>query len=123
MCKEAYFGCECGCLNHVTRFSYFSPKTSEEEKSEDNVIYFVVTATNYFNRFFPYISFNPTYWGDDLKSYSYYNFFNRLPIAFKHIFNPSYKSKNGILDCMDFQKRSSGKAILTEGTRFPQVSS
>jgi len=111
MCKEAYFGCECGCLNHVIRFNYYPPRTPEEEKSEENVIYFTVTAKNYFNRFFPYISIKyplEIFERDTWRDWRHFHFFHRFSIAFKHIINSYYAKKYGVLDCMDFQKKDLG---------------
>ena len=56
--EEAFFGCECGCLDHISHFSYFKPT---DDPDQDNEIYFSVKTLNILNRIFPPFSFNPTY--------------------------------------------------------------
>jgi len=101
MCLEAYFGCDCGCLDHVVRLSYFPPRNKEEEKAEDNVIYINVRTENYFSRILPPLSIFPSDWA----SYFYYHILKRIPIAINYLFNSSYKRKYGILDCADFKNK------------------
>ena len=101
MCLEAYFGCDCGCLDHVVRFSYFPPRDEEEEKSKDNVIYLTVRTENYFNRILPPFSWHL----DDWKDYFRFNFLERIPIILQYLFNGYYKRKYGILDSASFKNK------------------
>jgi len=107
--EELILGCDCMSLDHVSLMIYFPPKTEEEKNDEDNVIYFTVKTRNYLNQIIPPLSIDPRNWSYDFKNYCRFHIFNRIPIAIRYIFNPSYTKKFGVLDCFDFQNKDLSK--------------
>lgn len=95
---EKYFGCECGDLNHISRFS----RLIKIEEDDDNVIYFAVKTINYLDRILPPFNF----YRDDWCGYFRFHILRRIPIAIKYIFNSNYIKKWGIGDCFDFQDKN-----------------
>ena len=97
---DLYLGCECMSLDHVAHLMYFDP--NKEEKGQiDDVIYFCVRARNYFDEICPPIIYFYDKWAWD--SYLRFNFFRRVGISLKYLFNKNYVRKGGILDCFDFK--------------------
>jgi len=94
--EEAYFGCDCMSLDHVSQFLYFPPDIVEDE-----TIYLNVKITNYLNRIVPYFSVYPYDWGLYFK----YNILKRFPISFKYILNRDYTKKYGIFDSSTLQNK------------------
>lgn len=101
--KDLLLGCECRCMNHISRFDYHIPTTKEEEDDEYNVIYFTVTTENLFNSVVPPIRY--CYDLDEWMTYFRWHIFNRIGVAFNHIFNLHYAKKDGILNCFDFMNK------------------
>lgn len=102
MILEQYFGCECSCLNHISRMGYFPPEEGERVDEEYDVIYFTVKTDYLYQNVMPPI--DPR----DLDYYFRFHILRRIPIAVRYLFNPSYNRKHGVLDCFDFQ----GKDLL-----------
>ena len=105
MALEQYFGCECGCLNHIARMTYFPPKKDEEIDEEDNIIYFTARTEYLYKRVFPSLSLDPRDWRDDFSYYFRWHILKRIPIAMGYVFNPLYIRREGVLDCFDFQDK------------------
>ena len=111
---ELYLGCECMDLGHVALFINFPPKKDNDGKviiDEDDppCIYFTVTANNYFTQLLPDLDPRCLFEEWTWSTFAHYNWYNRLWIAGKHIFNPTYIKRYGILDAFDFQERDHSK--------------
>lgn len=102
---EQFFGCDCGCLNHISRMGYFPPEKDEKIDEEDNVIYFSVKTEYLYKRILPPFSFDPRNWLFDFEYYFRFHILRRIPIAARYLFNPLYTREHGILDCFDFQNK------------------
>jgi len=94
---EAYFGCDCHSLEHVTHFWYFPPEKDDDE----NVIYVNVKASQYLNCIFPPFSFHKYDW----EYYFRNNFFNRIIIGMKYICKKNHTEKDGIFSSADFMNK------------------
>ena len=105
--KEIYIGCECMDLDHVAHLSYFPPTEKEKEDGEEDIIYFRIKFTNYFDRFFPPIRY--FYEKHEWNSFFYHNHFRKVIIGLKYIFNRYYNKKDGILSCFEFQNKDLSK--------------
>lgn len=106
--KELYLGCECMDLDHVALFIHFPPrddgaKSVIEDEDDAPAIYMSITASNYFTRLLPEIRylFEKYTW----QSFAQYNWYKRLWIAGKYIFNSTHLREYGILDAFDFQEK------------------
>ena len=100
---EKYFGCDGGCLRHISYMLYFFPKKDDYE--EDDVINFTVKIEYLYQRIIPPFSFNPMDWPYDLGNYFRGHILRRIPVALAYIFQKYYTKKEGILDCFDFKEK------------------
>ncbi len=102
---EEYFGCDCLCLDHAAQFMYFYPQ-KDEDRDEDDVIFFTINANHIYDAIIPSFSFNVKYWIYDIGQYFHFHILRRIPIAFKHIKHPYYSRKWGISSTASFQNKN-----------------
>ncbi len=110
--EELYLGCECMDLDHVVALGYFPPKKDEAgnaiiEEDDPPVIYFHVTANNYFTRLLPSLRY--FYEKYTWSEFYHYNWYQRWWLAGKYIFSSICTKKYGILDAFDFQVKDHDK--------------
>jgi len=110
--KELYLGCECMDLDHVALFIHFplrddGAKSVIEDPDDAPAIYCNITANNYFTRLLPSLRY--FYEKYTWQEFYHYNWYQRLWLAGKYIFNSSCNKRYGILDAFDFQAKDHDK--------------